>query len=125
MCVLAARNALHNLDGDEADRETCITGAREIAAIIRLWISQIRIDELGQHRNVQTTSTNQHGVAAAEWLVKSVKILRSLGRHQGESLARRLGITAKGMFLDADGCAEDAAMLIEGLKSVGTVHRLA
>ncbi len=91
--ILTARNWLHDIN-DENDRDYAIATSREIAAILKLWIRQIRIDELKDTRNVKATSRNQNGIGGpyvltpwfwtAEKLVKAAKILRSLGRDEGE-----------------------------------------
>jgi len=78
---------------DETERDICIAGAREIAAIIKLWIQQLRIDELKDTRNAKSTSRNQTGLGGpyvltpwfwnADRLVKGTKVLRALGRDEG------------------------------------------
>ena len=93
VCLLTARNLLHNIDV-QSEREICISGAREIAAIIKLWIRQIRIEELKDARNVKYTSRNQNGLGGpyvltpwfwiAERLIKGNKVLLALGRAEGE-----------------------------------------
>ena len=99
VCLLVTQNLLHNVE-DESDRDISITGAREIAAIIKLWIRQIRIEELKDARNVKYTSRNQNGLGGpyvftpwfwvAERLIRGNKILRALGRKEGELARRRV-----------------------------------
>lgn len=93
VCILSTRNWLHDLD-DETELDVCISGAREIAAIIKLWIRQLQIEELKDTRNVKTTSRTQNGIGGpyvltpwfwnADRLVKAAKLLRAMGREEGE-----------------------------------------
>lgn len=88
---------LHDVEGDEEDRNDCILTAREIAGIIMLWLRELKNDELQEKRNsgngrVQSKSRNgaigpyvvSTWVWTADRLSKGGKILRSLGRTSGK-----------------------------------------
>ncbi|ORY26130.1 hypothetical protein BCR39DRAFT_470688 [Naematelia encephala] len=116
--LLAAKYMLHDNDTDNHDREIALTQAKELAGIIRLWIKQLKYDELRDTRNVKFNSKapTACGCAetyvltpwywAADWLVRGAKVLRGqIGRQD-----------------EAQSCEDDAAMIVSSLKSLGAMY---
>lgn len=96
--TLACRMLLHDLDSDAYDRDVCLSSAREIAGIIKLWIRQMKIDEVKDQRsgvgNGRLTNRGKHGLAGpyvlnlwywtADRLIRGGRLLRGAGAEKGE-----------------------------------------
>jgi hypothetical protein len=96
--TLACRMLLHDLDSDAYDRDVCLSSAREIAGIIKLWIRQMKIDEVKDQRsgvgNGRLTNRGKHGLAGpyvlnlwywtADRLIRGGRLLRGTGAEKGE-----------------------------------------
>lgn len=84
----------------EYDRETCLGAAHAAAQIIKIWIRHIKADDnkiqedLACGRAMGMSSRNRNGIAGpyvlvpwfwtADRLIKGVKVLKHLGRMDGE-----------------------------------------
>ena len=130
--ALSCRMLLHDVDGEAIDRDLCLSSAREIAGVVKLWIRQMKIDELKDQRNPKLTNRHKNGLAGpyvinpwywtADRLVRGAKLLRKERMEKGAWLAKS---TASSLTrAEAVECAEDAKMIIDGLISLGLFYRL-
>lgn len=115
---------LHEPEGDDYDRDACLGAAKEAASIVKLWIRQLKIDELKDARtgsslnSAKQSSRNKNGVAGpyvlvpwfwtANRLIRSAKVLRKLGRD-----------------VEALDLETDAGLVIQGLKDQGVLYPMA
>jgi hypothetical protein len=111
---------LHDPEGDEYDRETCITATKEAASIIKPWIKQLRSDDFKQNRTAggaKKSWRDRNGVAGpyvlVPWfwtvnrLIRSARVLKTLGRMR-----------------EAGELESDAAVVVQGLKEQGVLYPL-
>jgi hypothetical protein len=110
---------LHDPEGDEYDRETCLSAAKEAASIIKPWIKQLRSDDTKQNIRVgpKTSSRDRNGVAGpyvlVPWfwtvdrLIRSARVLKAIGR-----------------IREALELESDAAVVVQGLKEQGVLYPL-
>lgn len=113
VCILAAQAYLHNIFGDEYDRESCLAFSRESANIIRIWFQHSRLTE--EQTKGSRSNRNKNGIAApyalAAWfwtadrLMRGAKVVKALGR---EDEAAKL--------------LEDGNAVVDGLKSMGVMY---
>jgi hypothetical protein len=118
--LISVRMHLHDPEGDEYDRETCLSAAKESASIIKPWIQQLRLDsKQNLSRNgappLKLSSRDRNGVAGpyvlVPWfwtvdrLVRSARVLKTLGRVR-----------------EADDLEGDAAAVVQGLKEQGVLY---
>lgn len=113
---------LHDPEGDEYDRETCLSAAKESASIIKPWIQQLRLDsKQNLSRNgagVKLSSRDRNGVAGpyvlVPWfwtvdrLVRCSRVLKTLGRVR-----------------EAEQLEGEAAFVVQGLKEQGVLYPMA
>jgi hypothetical protein len=130
--TLSCRMLLHDVDGEAIDRDLCLSCAREIAGVVKLWVRQMKIDELKDQRNPKLTNRHKNGLAGAyvlnPWywtadrLVRGAKLLRKERMEQGPWAHQP---TASSLTrAEAVECAEDAKMIVDGFKSLGLFYRL-
>ncbi|GFZ42290.1 hypothetical protein JCM24511_00004 [Saitozyma sp. JCM 24511] len=84
--VLSCRMLLHDVDGEAIDRDICLSSAREIAGVIKLWIRQLKSDEPKHPRTAILHDRNKNGLAwqyginpwywTADRLMRGAKVLR-------------------------------------------------
>jgi hypothetical protein len=130
--ALSCRMLLHDVDVGAIDRDIGLSSAREIAAVIKLWIRQMKIDELKDQRNAMLSNRHKNGHAwqyiinlwywTADLLVRGEKLLRKKGMEKGAS--DRKSTVSSLTSPEAVECAEDAKMIIDGLISLGMFYRL-
>jgi hypothetical protein len=94
--ALGCRMLLHEIDGDAHDRDICISSARQIAAVVKLWIRQMKLDEIKYTRetNDKLTNRNKNGHGGpyilnpwywtADRLIRGARVLRKAGMEKGE-----------------------------------------
>lgn len=112
---------LHEPEGDAYDRDACLGATKEAASTIKLWIRQLKLDEMRDTRNksqARPSSRNKHGVAGpyvlvpwfwtANRLIRCAKVLRKLGRD-----------------MEAVDLETDAGLVIQGLKDQGVLYPMA
>lgn len=118
---------LHDPEGDEYDREACMSAAREAAAIVKLWIRQLKLDDQNQiqvhtqngHEGKSRSSRNKNGVAGpyvlvpwfwtANRLIRCARVLRKSGKREAEAADLEV----------------DAGLVIQGLKDQGVLYPMA
>ena len=112
---------LHDPEGDEYDRETCLLATTEAASIIKAWIKQLQSDDESNRQGgiagLKTSSRDRIGVAGpynlVPWfwtinrLIRVARVLKTLGR-VGE----------------AGELEADAAVIVQGLKEQGLLYPL-
>lgn len=91
--TLSCRMLLHDLDGEAIDRDECLSSAREIASLAKLWIRQMHIDDLKDQHNPKLTNRHKNGLAGpyvlspwywtADRLVRGAKLLRMECKEKG------------------------------------------
>lgn len=128
--LFSVRMMLHEPEGDEYDRTTCLDAAREMCSVIKLMLKSFKEDANAVSAAAAPNGTNtvndklngtmrwKHGLGGpysltawywtADRLIRGAKVLRGLGRMD-----------------EAQGCAEDAAGIVDGLRSLGGLWPIA
>ena len=129
---------LHEVDGEVHESEIAIQTAREIADIIRLWIHQLNVEEFKEAQHPKTSSSNSHSNGNGNGNGNTNSI--SSNRHKiglgapyilnpwiwtVERLIQASRVLkCRGRLTEAQACSDDAAMIQDGLKSLGVVDQL-
>ena len=111
-CLLCARMLLHSLDADSFDRDSSIQHARDFSTLVKSWAKTLQVDKsdstsgwtddkvADSNSIASVTTRTKNGIGgpyiltgwfwAADRLLRGATILRSLGRHDGESWMDRV-----------------------------------
>jgi hypothetical protein len=112
---------LHDPEGDEYDRETCLMATTEAASIIKAWIKQHQSDDKSYRRGgaagPNISSRDRVGVAGPYNLVPWFWTINRLIR--GARVLKTLGRVREARELEAD-----AAVVVQGLKEQGLLYPL-
>jgi hypothetical protein len=112
---------LHDPEGDEYDRETCLSATKEAASIIKPWIKQLRSDDKlnrgGGVTGPKASSRDRNGVAGPYVLVPWFWTINRLIR--GARVLKTLGRIREAGELEAD-----AGVIVQGLKEQGVLYPL-
>jgi hypothetical protein len=92
--LLSCRMLLHDVDGEAIDRDFSLSSAHQIAGLAKLWIRQMKVDELKDQRNPKLTNRHKNGLAGpyvlnpwywtADRLIRGAKLLRKERMDKGK-----------------------------------------
>jgi hypothetical protein len=110
----------------------CLSSARGIAGVVKLWVRRLKIDALEDQRNPKLTNRNKNGLAGSYvlnplyWTVdRLVRCSTLLRKERMEKGAWARQSTSSSLTrAEAVECAENAKMIVDGFKSLELFYRL-